>query len=177
MAGRVMLETERLLLREFDEDDLEAFFLLCSVPEVVRYTGFSLDNIEQARENLRTRPMADYLKHGYGRWACVLKEDGTVMGFAGLKYLDELNEVDLGYRFLPEYWGRGLATEAARPVVDYGFRELQLDSILGLVDPANKASVRVLEKTGFQYDSFMSYWGSEVAKYVARPNRLLHNPV
>ena len=62
-------------------------------------------------------PIADYRKHGFGRWGVVLKATGRLIGFAGLKYLDELREVDVGYRLLPEYWGMGLATEAAQASV------------------------------------------------------------
>src|SRR5262249_8110165 len=111
----VVLQTERLLLREFVEADAEAFLALGSDPAVNRYTGDpGLASLEQALEIMRAYPMADYQRHGYGRWACVLKETGQVIGFAGLKYLPELDEVDLGYRLLAAYWGRGLATEASR---------------------------------------------------------------
>src|SRR4051794_9711124 len=122
MAGRIILETQRLLLREFDEDDAEAFYLLGSDPAVTRYTGDGgLRDTEHAREILRTHPLADYRKYGFGRWACVLKESGAVIGFAGLKYLEDLKEVDVGYRLLPASWGRGLATEASRAALDHGF--------------------------------------------------------
>src|SRR5580765_3637236 len=103
MAGRQILETERLLLREFDEGDVAAFYRLGSDPDVIRYTldpGGGLKDLDHALEVLRTRPMADYQKYGFGRWACVHKAHGEVIGFAGLKFLDDLGEVDLGYRFL-----------------------------------------------------------------------------
>jgi RimJ/RimL family protein N-acetyltransferase len=118
MSGKVILETERLVLREFDEGDVEAYYLLGSEPAVVRYIGSQLTDRAEALESLRARPLADYQKYGYGRWACVPKGGAEVIGFAGLKYLDDLGEVDLGYRLLPAYWGAGLATEAARAVMD-----------------------------------------------------------
>jgi RimJ/RimL family protein N-acetyltransferase len=170
MPGKTILETERLLLREFDEDDDAAFYPLGSDPAIIRYTGDpggGLRNIEHAREVLRSRPMADYRTHGFGRWACVLKATGEVIGFAGLKYLDELGEVDVGYRFLPAYWGRGLATEACRAVLDFGFRQLRLGQIIGLVDPQNAASVRVLEKAGMTFVGVVDFRGQRVGRYVA----------
>ncbi len=171
MRGRTILETERLLLREFDEGDAEAMFVLGSDPEVTRFTGDRLTSIEQAVEVLRTRPMADYRKHGYGRWACVDRASGELIGFAGLKYLDDLQEVDVGYRFLPAYWGRGLATEAGRAVVEFGFAEVRLHRIIGLVAPENGASVRVLEKLGLAFVGMIEYLGSPTAKYAIEARR------
>ena len=169
MAGRVILETERLILREFDQDDVESFYLLGSDPAILRFTGDAgLTSLGHAREVLRSRPLADYRKYGFGRWACVYKDSGEVIGFAGLKFLEDLHEVDIGYRLLPAYWGAGLATEAGRAVLDYGFVHLHLEEIIGLVDPANAASVRVLEKLGLMVDRIMEYQGASVAKYVAR---------
>jgi RimJ/RimL family protein N-acetyltransferase len=168
MAGKIILETERLLLREFDEGDVEALYVLGSDPAIIRYTGDpegGMKSIEHAREVLRSRPMADYQKHGFGRWACVLKASGEVIGFAGLKYLDDLKDVDIGYRLLPAHWGLGFATEASRAVLDYGFSCLKLERIIGLVDPENVASVRVLEKLRLTYVGMVEYGGKSVAKY------------
>src|SRR5262245_31879053 len=121
----MVVETERLLLREFVEGDVYAYYLLGSDPAVIRYTGAqALNSLEHALEVLRANPLADYQEHGFGRWACVLKSNREVIGFAGLKRLVDLNEVDLGYRLLPAYWGQGLATEAGRAALDYGFGTL-----------------------------------------------------
>jgi RimJ/RimL family protein N-acetyltransferase len=174
MAGRQILETERLLLREFDEGDAAAFYALGSDPAIIRYTGDpggGLSSLEHALEVLRSRPIADYRTHGFGRWACALRDGGEVIGFAGLKYLDDLGEVDIGYRFLPARWGRGLATEAGRAVLDYGFRRLGLERVIGLADPANVASVRVLQKLGLTFVGEQEYHGQNAAWYVieARP--------
>lgn len=160
--------TERLLLREFTFDDVEPFHQLCTHPEVTRYTGDAgmVKTLDEARANLRDRPLADYQKHGFGRLACVLKSSGLVIGFAGLKYLDDLGAVDIGYRFLPAYWGQGLATEACRPILADGFARLKLPRILGLVEPENVTSVRVLVKLGLRYDATIDYRGCTVAKYV-----------
>jgi RimJ/RimL family protein N-acetyltransferase len=167
MAGRVILETERLTLREFDDGDVQAFYILGSDPAITQFTGDpGLTSLGHAREVLRSRPLADYRKYGFGRWACVYKQNGGVIGFAGLKFLEDLKEVDIGYRLLPAYWGVGLATEAGRAVLDYGFAELHLEEIIGLVDPTNVASVRVLEKLGLSFDRVMEYQGADVARYV-----------
>ncbi len=169
MAGKIVLETERLLLREFDEDDVEAFYRLAKDPGILRFThdpGTGLTGLDHALEILRAYPMADYRKYGFGRWACVDRAAGEVIGFAGLKHRAELQEVDIGYRFLPEHWGRGLATEAGRASLDYGFTRLGLRRIIGLVDPANVASVRVLQKLGMTFAGTVALGERSVARYV-----------
>jgi RimJ/RimL family protein N-acetyltransferase len=125
-----------------------------------------LTSVAQALEILRAHPLADYHKYGFGRWACVHKASGAVIGFAGLKYLDDLREVDIGYRLLPAYWGLGLATEAGRVVLNYGFTRLGLSRIIGLVDLDNRASVRVLEKLGLAFAEMVQFRGESLAKYV-----------
>lgn len=171
MAGLAILETDRLLLREFDEDDVGPFYVMGSDPDIIRYVGgpgSGLTNLEQALEVLRSRPIADYQKYGYGRWACVHKATGALIGFAGLKYLEDQQEIDLGYRLLPAWWGQGLATEAGRAVVEYGRSRLHIDEIIGLVDPRNTASARVLEKLNFTFVGVVPYYGDSTAKYVNR---------
>lgn len=162
---KVILETDRLLLREFIVADVPAFFRMISDPQVIRYTGDWANTLEEARRGLEERVFEDYRRHGYGRWAVVYKPVGKVIGFAGLKYLDDVSEVDLGYRFFPEYWGLGLATEASRAVLAYGFETLQLSRIVGIALVENQASIRVLEKVGFRFEKFTSYQGYEVAWY------------
>jgi len=167
---KVILETDRLLLREFVEDDAESFFKLNNYPEVVRFVPDKpLLNVEQARQTLIDHPIADYRRYGFGRGACILKSTGEQIGFAGLKYLDELGEVDVAYRLLPAHWGQGLATEVALASVHYGFAALGLKRIIGLVMPKNIASVRVLEKTGLRYSGTVTLWGHTFSRYVINP--------
>lgn len=158
-----ILETDRLLLREFVIEDVEAFFRMVSDPDVTRYTGDGAKTLEEARTGLEERVFADYRKFGYGRWAAVYKPTGQVIGFAGLKYLQDIDEVDLGYRFFKEHWGKGLATEAAWALLVHGFDVLHLRRIIGIADIANQASIRVLEKVGFTFEKYTTYRGHEVA--------------
>lgn len=177
---KVILETDRLLLREFVEEDAEAFFKLNSDPEVSRFVPDKpLLNVEQARQILVDHPIADYRKYGFGRGACILKSTGEQIGMAGLKYLEELGEVDVAYRLMPTHWGHGYATEAALASVRFGFDNLRLKSaagrirrvrtIIGLVMPENIASARVLEKTGLRYVETVTFWGHQFSKYVITP--------
>lgn len=174
---KFVLETDRLRLRELSLDDAPGIFELDSDPEVVRYLGRApLASVEEARQRIAERMLADYARHGFGRWAMQLKgaspaeltesePGGAFVGVAGLKWLSELNEVDIGYGLLPRYWGRGLATEAARAAIDYGFRTFGLSRVIGLVDPPHAASIRVLEKCGLVYEQVVEYRGQEVLQY------------
>jgi RimJ/RimL family protein N-acetyltransferase len=170
MDGAVVIaETERLLLREFVESDATDFYVLGSDPQIIRYTGDpggGFRSVEHAMEILHSHPMADYRNHGYGRWAVIHKESGRLIGFAGLKYLEELDDIDLGYRLIPEYWGHGLATESALAVRDYGFEDLSLEEVIGLVHPENVASERILKKLGMEFVGVIQYSGLDVHKYL-----------
>jgi RimJ/RimL family protein N-acetyltransferase len=130
----------------------------------MRYTHEPLlQTLEEARHALANYP--DYDTVGYGRWGCVLKEEQCVIGFCGLKYLEDLDAVDVGYRFLPEYWGRGFATEACMVSIRFGFDVLKLDRIIGLVLAENARSIRVLEKVGMQSEGKISYQCQEALLY------------
>lgn len=150
------VETEHLLLRPFTLDDAQAYWPLVSHPEVLRYTGeHPVASLEDVREMLASRPLRDYVVYGYGRMACIEKSSGLLVGFSGLKYLEDLREVDIGYRFLPECWGKGYATESARALIDDGNRKHGIHRIIGLVMPDNAASARVLIKLGLTFERQM----------------------
>ena len=93
-----------------------------------------------------------YEKYGFGRWSVINKADNQFLGWCGLKYSPHLDEVDLGFRLMKPYWGKGYATEAGAACLAYGFKKYDLKMIVGRAMAANKASIRVLEKLG------MSYW-------------------
>ena len=166
---RVGPETDRLKLRALSGDDAEAFYRLNSDPEVMRFTGEApMRSIEEAREAIASYP--DFDKIGYGRWGCVMKGEETIFGFCGLKYLEELDAVDVGFRFLPQYWGKGFATEACHASVQFGFEVLGLEDIIALVLPENLASIRVLEKVGMKPEGDVLYEGLNPLRYG------IHNP-
>ncbi len=157
------IETERLLIRPFRMDDIEASYVMNTDPEVTRYTGDGgVVSKEEMERRIVQNVFGDYKKHGFGRLAVEWKADNKFIGFTGLKYLEDMNEVDLGYRFMREYWGKGIASESARASLRYGFETLQLNRIIGMVLPENIASVRVLEKLGFEHEKDISEEGETV---------------
>lgn len=148
-------------------DDKRELFKLHANPLVQKYTGDSLiRSLAEMEQAIRLR-INNYKKYGYGRWATFLKKDMTFIGWAGLAYLPEFDEVDLGYRFLPEYWGKGLATEASEAILRYGFHQLKLKRIIAIAMKENKASVRIMEKVGMVFDKLAPYesGGEDVVWY------------
>lgn len=147
------LETPRLLLRPFTLDDAAAYLPLVSDPAILRYTGETpVADVEAARAILRDKPLRDYAERGYGRLAVIEKSSGELVGFSGLKFLPPLGETDIGYRYLPRCWGLGYATEAAQASMRHGREVLGLQRIVGLVEPDNHASARVLGKLGLVFE-------------------------
>lgn len=157
-----VIHTDRLILRRFTLDDLPAFYQLTSRPEIIRYAQSKpVASIDEARDLMHAAPFHDYATHGYGRFACVWTETGDVIGFSGLKYVPEIGDTELGYRFLPEFWGLGLATEAGRAFVEFARAGLGLERLVAMVHPENVASERVLAKLGFSLEKKIRYSGLE----------------
>lgn len=172
-----IIETERLLLREFTMDDFEAVYEFNSNLELHKYTGDEIiQSLDRAKEIIRDIWLEDYKKYGYGRWAAIYKPENRIIGFAGLKYLPEFDQTDIGFRFLPEYWGKGLATEASLEIIKYGFEKLGIDKIIGIAMADNIGSWRVLEKIGLTLYKVDEYDGEESNWYKIEKNTA-HNHI
>lgn len=149
----IIFQTPRLILRQITIDDAPLILELNSDPEIVKYVHEpTLKNVEQAQKIIQDIILPQY-KNSLGRWAIINKEDNRFMGWCGLKYRPELDEIDLGYRLMQLYWGKGYATESAQYTLDYGFSHLKLSLITGRAHIENLASVKVLEKIGMQFIS------------------------
>ncbi len=171
---KIYAETERLILREILLTDIDAMFELDSDPLVRRY----IDNAPAQSKNEVLEEIkyirSQYENHGIGRWLAVEKSSGDVIGWSGLKFntgeKEALNGVqdfyDIGYRFIPRYWGKGYATESALVALDYGFKNMKYDVIDGIALIENVASNKVLEKIGlkhvtdFKYEDTYASWYS-----------------
>jgi RimJ/RimL family protein N-acetyltransferase len=157
------IETERLILRRFTPDDAEAYFTLVGDPEVNRYTGQTLaQTVEQARQILLDYPIRDYEVVGYGRMACIEKSSGKLIGFSGMKYLPDLQETDIGYRFVRDAWGKGYATESATVLMRQCIEEFNLRRVIGLSFRANTASTHVLQKLGLAFEREIELGGERL---------------
>ena len=157
------LRTERLLLRPPTLDDLPAWHATYVDAEEVWY-GAPRSTIDENREKL-VRQIAHHAEHGYGFCAVDLLATGETIGAAGLQHLEGGPEVEVGYRFLKEHWGRGYATESALASLAFGFEELGLDRIVAVALESNAASRRVLEKCDMDEVGLTHVYGLEHVKY------------
>lgn len=145
-----ILETERLILRTWTYADAERLFEICSDAETMLHIGDRkpYESVEMAREFLNW--VVPYqLKMGFSRWAVIEKQSGEIIGSCGFAFRD-MEEVELGYLFAREVWGKGFATEAARACLKYGFDEIGFETIIGLTDLDHEKSQNVLRKIGFR---------------------------
>lgn len=147
----IIFETPRLILRRFTKKDCSLLLELNSNPEVVKYLHEPiLHSTEQALKILVDIILPQY-KRNLGRWAIHVKENMEFIGWCGLKYREDLNEIDLGYRLFQHHWDKGYGTEAARQTLEYGHHQLNLSHITGRAHIDNKASIKVLEKIGMTF--------------------------
>jgi RimJ/RimL family protein N-acetyltransferase len=148
-----ILETERLLLRQFSAQDAEFILQLVNEPSFIQNIGDrGVRTLEDARTYISNGPVASYAKNGFGLYLVALKEINEPIGMCGLIKRDTLDDVDIGYAFLPEFWGKGYAVEAARAVKNYARDVIGLKRIVAITDPANEGSIRVLEKIGLRFE-------------------------
>lgn len=153
-------DTPRLAFREFTPDDLEAFHALCSDPLVMQFVREGMPwTCEQTLDCILTaNRLAREL--GYCRWAVIHKKDAKLIGFCGYVPTDGVPEI--GWRLAKEYWGRGLATEAAKNVLDFGLHTLGMRRVIATVQKRNAASLRVVEKLAMTYESSFERLGQKV---------------
>jgi len=149
-----MIESDRLLLRSWEERDREPFARLNADPRVMEFFPACLSAVES--ESLVDRIEEHFREHGFTMWAAELREQRQFIGFVGLAVPNFKAHftpcVEIGWRLAAAYWGRGLATEGARAVVQNAFESLNLDALVAYTVPANLRSRRVMEKIGMTHD-------------------------
>jgi len=160
-----ILETERCFLREMNIDDAPSIFRLNMHPDILKFTTDPpFKSVSEAAEFIKKYDA--YSKTGFGRWAVIHKQTGEFLGWCGLKFIPEENEVDIGYRFLPEYWGKGYAVETATACCKWGFHKKGLKRIVARIHKDNLRSIRVAEKMKMIYEKDLDYDGILWMNYV-----------
>ena len=160
-----ILETERLTLRPFSEDDVNPFFELSQDPDVMRYVGDRrVPTLQEA-----WRAVAGWVGHwalrGYGQWAIEERGGGQLIGRAGIINPAEWPGPEVGYLLGRSWWGRGYATEGARAAMEWGFREIGFDELISLIDPANTPSMAVAMRLGEKLRGETDLLGNRVLIY------------
>lgn len=147
-----MIETKRLSLRPLTLDDAAFYLQLVNEPSFLENIGDKgVRDLDGARAALLAGPIDMQQRLGYSLWHVSRKEDGAVIGMCGLLRRDTLPATDIGYAYLPAYWGKGYAWEAAEASMAYGRDVIGLQRLLGIVSPSNTASSNLLKKLGMQY--------------------------
>lgn len=147
------IETTRLALRRLTEHDASFILGLLNEPAFIANIGDrGVRTDEQARGYIRHGPMASYARFGFGLLLVSLRSDGTPIGICGILKRDALDDPDLGYAFLPAFWGSGYAIEAAAGTLDHVGSALGMRRVSAITKPANAPSIRLLEKLGFRYE-------------------------
>lgn len=168
----MLLQTKRLIIREFSIDDLDGLSALLGNKEVMHFSLAGPLSREQAKDYLEKRILGYYAQFGFGLWAVVLSEEQRLIGYAGLmsQSIDGEELIELGYRLDPRYWGKGLASEAALAISQYAFDRLQLDQIISIIDPKNTRSVGVASRIGMHYWKDSLFHNIPVQIYVFKRN-------
>lgn len=157
---KMIVETERLTLRPFTIGDAELILELLNEPSFLENIGDrGVRTIEDARKYILEGPVASYERFGYGAYRVALKETDVPIGMCGLFKRDSLEDPDIGFAYLPRFWSKGYAFEAAAAVMTYAREALGIARVVAITAPHNEASVRVLEKLGLQFAGMVRLTG------------------
>lgn len=165
----IVADTERLILRRLDETDAAFILELVNEPSWLRFIGDKgVYDLDGARRYLRDGPMAMYGKHGFGLYRVESKDSGEAIGMCGLIKRDSLDDVDIGFAFLPRHWGKGYAREAAAATLALGRRDFGLKRIVAITSLDNDRSIALLESLGFVFEqTIRSDLGDEVKLFAS----------
>ncbi|HLK60654.1 MAG TPA: GNAT family N-acetyltransferase [Chthonomonadaceae bacterium] len=160
-----LLETERLILRPMVLEDVDDLAALYADPEVMRFFE-GTRSWELARQELE-EIIGQYARTEVDFLATIYKQNGQFIGRCGLLWqvFDGVQEVEVAYMIARPYWGQGLATEAARALKEHGFRDFGFRRLISIIDPNNRASIRVAEKNGMHYERRVDFEGYDCSLY------------
>lgn len=161
------IATQRLTLRPFQAEDVPALFTILSEPNIMQYFPTPTTPDLARVEKIVAGQIEAWEKHQRTFWALEWQANGILIGWCGLQYLPETGETEVGYLLAQPWWGRGIATEAARCSVAYGFDELALNLIIGITHPQNTASQNVLRKAGLVYTGPSRYFDMDCYRFAA----------
>ena len=165
MTNIPTLQTGPLSLRPLQEADAATLHRIYQAEGVLRYFPNTLPPPLEKLQRFVTGQQAHWEKYGYGNWGILPAGEREIVGWAGLQYLPELDETEVGFLLDRPFWGKGYATLAARAALRFGFEHFDFDHLIALVHPENIASQRVIEKCGMLYIETIPLWGIELRRY------------
>lgn len=159
------LTTHRLTLRPFSVKDVPLLHRIMNEPDIMQYFPNTAPPDIERVQSIIERQFTQWGTYNLGWWAVVPNEGTELIGWNGLQYLPETDEVEVGYLLSKQFWGLGYATEGARASLKFGFETLGLRQIIGLTHPENTGSQNVLKKCGLVYTGQEKYFGMLVNRY------------
>lgn len=160
------LTTPRLTLRPFTEADVDPLYRLLNTGDVFRYFPNPQPPSREKVQKIIAHQLNHWAERGLGWWAVEPTAQPELIGWAGLEFLPETNETEVAYLLGQAWWGQGFATEAARAALQFGFETHKLETIIALVHPENKGSLRVAEKLGMVCVEQKNYWGMDMCRHI-----------
>lgn len=164
----IIVETERLIIREFEENDILSLYKIESDTRIIEFIPWSkLSTLNDCRKQIK-KYISNYNKFKLNTWAVVLKESDEVIGITQLIYSNKIKGVEIGTKILPEYWSKGYASELSKSVVHYGLYDLEIDEITAVTDINNAGAIKSLINMGMTLKKYGYYNGAEAAFYSIR---------
>jgi RimJ/RimL family protein N-acetyltransferase len=165
-----VIETARLVLRDFTAEDAQFVLRLVNEPSFLRYIGDrGVRSLDDARRYIAEGPVAGYARYGHGLMRVDRKSDGATVGMCGVLKRDSLPDPDIGFSFLPEHWSQGYALEAAQAVMQHARATLGLGRIVAITTSDNEPSMRLLGKLGFRFERMISFGTEELRLFGSAP--------
>ncbi len=167
VESSIVCETSRLILRQFNESDVDPVLGFRGDPEVMRFSITGPETRADIQTKFLPSCLRRYSRDGLGQWAVVRKSDGLCVGECGIctQEVDNEIEFEISYRIRRDCWGTGLATEAARACRDYGFKKAGLRRLISIIESENAASIRVAEKMAMTLEKSASFHGIPILLY------------
>ena len=159
------INTSRLILRPFAPTDDIPLHRILNESNILQYFPRTDPPDMERVQGLIERQIVQWNEYHLGWWAVQLKGKTDLIGWNGLQYLPETEEVEVGYLLSRSFWGQGLATEGAEASINYGFEVLALRQVIGLTHPENSASQNVLNKCGLKFIEQKEYFGMQLYRY------------
>ncbi|MCG8574598.1 MAG: GNAT family N-acetyltransferase [Flavobacteriales bacterium] len=160
----IVSETERLIIRHWNVDDIANYATIVSDPDVMQFIGHGAPQTYKDAESYVQKCMDNIAENGWARFAVQLKHSKELIGFCGFAHYN--NELDFGWRYAKKFWGNGYGTEAAKAVLELGIEKFNFPRIVCIVYQENIGSIKIIEKIGMTFEKNILLNGRTAKQYV-----------
>lgn len=159
----IVIETERLILRKFTLNDAAFMLELLNTPMWLRFIGDrNVRTVKEAEQYLLDGNIRSYQEYGFGFYVVVVKETNESIGICGIKKREGLDDIDIGFGFLPQFMGNGYGYEAASATLYYASNNLKIKRIVAIVNPENATSISLIKKIGLQFEKMFQFSQNDI---------------